>query len=248
MFYEASPAGNIRSGIVQFQSTQQQQVFQNPIGLQQQNLVGLQQMANNMNNSLNPQLTSNTLFQQVAYPRVNTQAFQTNITGNMQNNSNSTTKQKVITGKVTQLQDKFGLVDDEILFQLNACVKGQVPSVGDKVLVEACYMPNMHFKWNATRIQSLNNQQRNAKNYNSRNYNSGNDRGVRKMMNRRDRSRDKDDELERKRRREDRIKEKEKEERNKSPVRRRSRSPKVRRRPRIVPRYMVQVPRITLDM
>lgn len=238
--------------MVPFQPPQQQQVFQNSLGLQQQNLVGLQQMANSMNNSLNPQIASNHIFQQVAYPntRVNAQAFQT---GN-QNNSGSGTKQKVLTGKVTQLHDNFGLVDDEVIFQLNACVKGHIPMLGDRVLVEASYMPNMHFKWNATRLQVLNsnNHPRNSKNFGGSNsYNSGaqsSDRGGRKMMNKRDRSRDRDDDIERKRRREERIKEKEKEERNKSPIRRRSRSPKLRRRSRIVPRYMVQVPRITLDM
>lgn len=251
--------GNIGSGMVQFQPPQQQQVFQNPMGLQQQNLVGLQQMANNMTNTLNPQIASNPIFQQVAYPntRVNTQAFQTNLTAGVQSNSGSGTKQKVFTGKVTQLHDNFGLVDDEVIFQLNACVKGQVPLVGDRVLVEASYMPNMHFKWSATRLQVLssNNQPRNTKNYgNSNSYNSSaqsSDRSGRKMMNRRDRSRERDrgdEEIERKRRREERIKEKEKEERNKSPIRRRSRSPKLRRRSRVVPRYMVQVPRIALDM
>lgn len=233
-----------------FQPPQQQQVFQSTLGLQQQNLVGLQQMAS----SMNPQIGSNHIFQQVTYPntRVNTQAFQT---GN-QNNSGSGSKQKVLTGKVTQLHDNFGLVDDEVIFQLNACVKGHVPMLGDRVLVEASYMPNMHFKWNATRLQVLNSNShpRNSKNFGGSNsYNSGapsSERGGRKIMNKRDRSRDRDrdDEIERKRRREERIKEKVKEERNKSPIRRRSRSPKLRRRSRVVPRYMVQVPRIALDM
>lgn len=239
-----------------FQSPQQQQVFQNTMGLQQQNLVGLQQMANNMSSTLNSQLASNHLFQQVSYPntRVNTQAFQTNLSTNVQNNPGSGTKQKVFTGKVTQLHENFGLVDDEVIFQLNACVKGQVPMVGDRVLVEASYMPNMHFKWSATRIQvlSTNNHPRSSKSYgNSNSYsNPASDRSGRKAINRRDRSRERDrgdDEVERKRRREERVKDRE--ERNKSPLRRRSRSPKVgRRRSRIVPRYMVQVPRIALDM
>jgi hypothetical protein len=34
-------------------------------------------------------------------------------------------------------------------------VKGSNPVVGDRVLVEASYNPNMPFKWNATRIQVL---------------------------------------------------------------------------------------------
>ncbi|KAM6956273.1 cell division cycle and apoptosis regulator protein 1-like [Aplochiton taeniatus] len=34
-------------------------------------------------------------------------------------------------------------------------VKGKTPQVGDRVLVEAVYNPNMPFKWNAQRIQTL---------------------------------------------------------------------------------------------
>ncbi|XP_023220932.1 cell division cycle and apoptosis regulator protein 1-like isoform X3 [Centruroides sculpturatus] len=37
-------------------------------------------------------------------------------------------------------------------------VKGSAPKVGERVLVEAAYNPNMPFKWNATRIQVLPNQ------------------------------------------------------------------------------------------
>lgn len=235
-----------------FQSPQQQQVFQNTIGLQQQNLVGLQQMANNMSSNLNSQLASNHIFQQVTYPntRVNTHAFQTNMNAGVQNNLGSGTKQKVFTGKVTQLHENFGLVDDEVIFQHNACVKDHVPMLGDRVLVEASFMPNMHFKWNATRIQVLSsNKSRNSKSFG--NSNLASDRNSRKIMNKRDHSRERDrgeDEIERKRRREERMKGKDKDDKTKSPLRKRSRSPKVRRRSRIVPRYMVQVPRIALDM
>lgn len=34
-------------------------------------------------------------------------------------------------------------------------MKGKTPQVGDRVLVEAVYNPNMPFKWNAQRIQTL---------------------------------------------------------------------------------------------
>lgn len=235
--------------MVQFQPPQQTQVFQNSLGLQQQNMVDLQQMANNMNNTLNQQIATNPVFQQVTYPntRVNTQAFQTNLNTNVQNNFG--VKQKVFTGKVTQLHDNFGLVDDEVIFQMNACVKGQIPAVGDRVLVEACFMANMHFKWSATRIQVLSpSSKRLSKDSNSFSTALSAEQVGRKLMNRRNRSRERDEEFERKRRREERIKEKNKEERNKSPLRRRSRSPKLRRRSRFVPRYMVQVPKIALDM
>ncbi|XP_043273869.1 cell division cycle and apoptosis regulator protein 1-like isoform X2 [Venturia canescens] len=57
-----------------------------------------------------------------------------------------------------------------------------------------------------------------------------------------------DEEIERKRRREDRIREREKKE-ERSPSRtRRSKSPRPRRRTRVVPRYMVQIPKIALDL
>ncbi|KAK0097267.1 hypothetical protein PV326_002719 [Microctonus aethiopoides] len=60
--------------------------------------------------------------------------------------------------------------------------------------------------------------------------------------------RNEDDEVERKRRREERIREREKKE-ERSPSRtRRSKSPRPRRRTRVVPRYMVQIPKIALDL
>lgn len=41
------------------------------------------------------------------------------------------------------------------VFCLPSAVKGKTPQVGDRVLVEAVYNPNMPFKWNAQRIQTL---------------------------------------------------------------------------------------------
>ncbi|XP_063817636.1 cell division cycle and apoptosis regulator protein 1 isoform X2 [Pseudophryne corroboree] len=66
-------------------------------------------------------------------------------------------KQRVFTGVVTKLHETFGFVDEDVFFQLTA-VKGKSPLVGDRVLVEATYNPNMPFKWNAQRIQTLPNQ------------------------------------------------------------------------------------------
>ena len=40
-------------------------------------------------------------------------------------------------------------------FSLFSCVKGPPPKVGDRVLVEASYNPNMPFKWNANRVQVI---------------------------------------------------------------------------------------------
>ncbi|XP_029635988.1 cell division cycle and apoptosis regulator protein 1 isoform X1 [Octopus sinensis] len=66
-------------------------------------------------------------------------------------------KQRFFTGTVTKIMDNFGFVDDDVFFQMNCC-KGPLPKVADRVLVEATYNPNMPFKWNATRIQVLPNQ------------------------------------------------------------------------------------------
>lgn len=283
------------TGMVQYQ--QQQQVFQTPMGLQQQNMgMGLQQIAASQSVPMNPamtqQLNPNQLFSQVGavtYPSpraLNQAAFQTNIAGvgPVQNAQNNSTKQRVFTGTVTKVHDNFGFVDEDVFFQTTACVKGSNPTVGDRVLVEASFNPTMPFKWNATRIQVLpmsggsniqpsrNIQQQNSNKpfnvqsgYNAvpppmdnsnGNYlppprNQRSSKGA--VGNRRDRSRDRDrddDEIERKRRREERTREREEKE-IKSPVqvtRRRSRSPKVRRRTRIVPRYMVQIPKIALHL
>ncbi|KAK2161171.1 hypothetical protein LSH36_120g04031 [Paralvinella palmiformis] len=66
-------------------------------------------------------------------------------------------QQRVFTGTVTKLHDNFGFVDEDVFFQ-TSCVKGVIPKVGDRVLVEASYNANMPFKWNAARIQVLPNQ------------------------------------------------------------------------------------------
>lgn len=42
-----------------------------------------------------------------------------------------------------------------LFFVFHSAVKGKTPQVGDRVLVEAVYNPNMPFKWNAQRIQTL---------------------------------------------------------------------------------------------
>ncbi|XP_066156460.1 cell division cycle and apoptosis regulator protein 1-like isoform X1 [Euwallacea fornicatus] len=250
------------SGMVPFQQ-QPPQVFQG-MGLGQQNLgLGLQQMAASQLG-----LASNPLFQQqlsaVSYPNtrgLNPNAFQTQ--GNAQNNPG--TKQKVFTGSVTQLHENFGFIDDEVFFSRNVCIKGSNPMTGDRVLVEATYNPSMPFKWNATRVQVMHNnqprdqqQQRQPElnnNFGRRGENPNRDfnrdnRPKPVVGERRNRSRDRDDdEIERKRRREERMREREKEDKDrKSPVRRRSRSPKARRRTRAVPRYMVQIPKINLSL
>ncbi|CAH1283996.1 unnamed protein product [Diabrotica balteata] len=233
-----------------------QPLFQNAMGVQQQNLgLGLQQIHNAITAAapLGSQVANNPIFQQVSYPNrgLNPKAFQSNMS--LQNNQNNGSgRQRVFTGKVTQMHDNFGLVDEEVVFQMNVCVMGSRPTVGDRVLVEAQNTPNMPFKWNATRIQVITGSQ--SRSYGNSNYVPQSDRRRRDGKGR-DRSRDRDrddDEVDRKRRREDRVRERERDDR-KSPLRKRSksrsRSPKgVRRRPRIIPRYMVQIPKINLDL
>ncbi|XP_033230490.1 cell division cycle and apoptosis regulator protein 1-like isoform X2 [Belonocnema kinseyi] len=280
--------------MVQYQQ-QSQQVYQQSLGLQQQNLTmaSMAQLGSNLQPNIAGQLYSQVATVSYPTPRaLNTNAFQQSVTGvaqQVQQNvqSSSSTKQRVFTGIVTKVHDNFGFVDEDVFFQTSACVKGSNPVVGDRVLVEASYNPSMPFKWNATRIQVLpmgnsnnnsntNTHQSNQSNrqqqpirpsgtYNavpppsensSNRFNSSNNSGV-SSANRtkqgrvRERSRDRrndDEEIERKRRREERIREREKKE-ERSPSRtRRSKSPRPRRRTRVVPRYMVQIPKIALDL
>ncbi|XP_042867874.1 cell division cycle and apoptosis regulator protein 1-like isoform X1 [Penaeus japonicus] len=83
-----------------------------------------------------------------------------NIQTNIQNSIANTNaaqqpqKQRVFTGTITKLCADFGFVDEDVFFQ-TSCVKGQAPKVGDRVLVEATYNPNMPFKWNANRVQVI---------------------------------------------------------------------------------------------
>lgn len=199
----------------------------------------------------------------VSYPALKTQQPQ-QATGQ---------KQRVFTGTVTKLHDNFGFIDEDVFFQ-TSCVKGVMPKAGDRVLVEAQFNANMPFKWNASRIQVLpsqaptQNESRPPVKEGSRfdgvpvarqprplmEEPIGRPRGIRRERFDRDRPRRREE-------REKREKEKEKsvDAEETSSVGKRSRSPKVslsprrshspiRRRPRIVPRYMVQVPKYSLGM
>ncbi|XP_023072468.1 cell cycle and apoptosis regulator protein 2 isoform X1 [Piliocolobus tephrosceles] len=66
-------------------------------------------------------------------------------------------KQRVFTGIVTSLHDYFGVVDEEVFFQLSV-VKGRLPQLGEKVLVKAAYNPGQAVPWNAVKVQTLSNQ------------------------------------------------------------------------------------------
>ncbi|XP_006884897.1 PREDICTED: cell cycle and apoptosis regulator protein 2 [Elephantulus edwardii] len=66
-------------------------------------------------------------------------------------------KQRVFTGIVTSLHDYFGVVDEEVFFQLSV-VKGRLPQLGEKVLVKAAYNPGQTVPWNAVKVQTLSNQ------------------------------------------------------------------------------------------
>ena len=71
-------------------------------------------------------------------------------------------RQKVYTGTVTKLYDKFGFVDEDVFFETSV-VKGDLPRIHERVLVEASFNPKMPYKWNASRIQVLPNQTRRSK-------------------------------------------------------------------------------------
>ncbi|XP_035200888.1 cell cycle and apoptosis regulator protein 2 [Oxyura jamaicensis] len=66
-------------------------------------------------------------------------------------------KQRVFIGVVSSLHDYFGVVDEEVFFQLSV-VKGRVPQIGEKVLVKAAYSPGQAVPWNALKVQTLSNQ------------------------------------------------------------------------------------------
>ncbi|EPB69199.1 hypothetical protein ANCCEY_11708 [Ancylostoma ceylanicum] len=63
--------------------------------------------------------------------------------------------QRTFVGVVTKMHDNYGFVDDDVFFQ-HSVIRGTLPRVGEKVMVEASYNPQMPFKWNAYRIQLLN--------------------------------------------------------------------------------------------
>ncbi|XP_039749582.1 cell division cycle and apoptosis regulator protein 1-like [Pararge aegeria] len=90
----------------------------------------------------------------VAYPTpraMNPNMYQNNAS----NQNQQTNEQRVFTGTVTKTHNDFGFVDHDVFYQTSVCVKGSIPKVNDRVLVEATYNPNMPFKWNATRVQVL---------------------------------------------------------------------------------------------
>ncbi|KAJ8400107.1 hypothetical protein AAFF_G00401460 [Aldrovandia affinis] len=66
-------------------------------------------------------------------------------------------KQRVFTGVVSQLQDNYGMVDQEVHFQTSVVI-GRIPQVGEKVLVKAVWDPSVSASWTAQRVQSLNSQ------------------------------------------------------------------------------------------
>ncbi|XP_067008402.2 cell division cycle and apoptosis regulator protein 1 isoform X2 [Anabrus simplex] len=259
--------------MVQYQQQQQQQqVFQSPMQMQQM-FSQVATVSYPTPRALNP-----AAFQSAAVAAAAAAA----VPPVPPANPNPSPKQRVFTGTVTKVHDNFGFVDEDVFFQTSCCVKGSNPVVGDRVLVEASYNPNMPFKWNATRIQvlpmSATAAQRNqttankgfsssgsgtysavpppVENSNSGNFGSRNNQrkigvtGSRRERSK-DRSRDREDEEEdRKKRREERAREREEKEKRSPSVRRRSKSPRPqpRRRARIVPRYMVQIPKIALDL
>ena len=84
------------------------------------------------------------------------------VMGNMQQSTQgpgqTDQRDRVFMGSITKLHDNFGFVDGDVFFQTSV-VKGPVPRINDRALVEATYNPNLPYKWNATRVQVLSNNQ-----------------------------------------------------------------------------------------
>lgn len=202
------------------------------------------------------------------------------------------------TGTVTSIQGECGVIDEECCFYRQNCVKGIMPKLGDRVLVEATTNhKNVSFKWQATRVQVLSSSSLSSANLSSANHSSSKpssnysssvqrDSSVDLYRSRRDyspprrsprrRSRERSpriretavsffiekwklrdfqlfilfpqEDIERKKRREEREKEREKRERERKKSESPRRSPKRKKPAKIVPRYLVQIPKIELTI
>ncbi|KAI6175893.1 hypothetical protein M3Y97_00739600 [Aphelenchoides bicaudatus] len=67
----------------------------------------------------------------------------------------NTPNQRTFVGQVTKLMENYGFIDEDVFFQTSV-IRGPMPRVGDRVMVEATFNPSMPFKWNAFRIQPIN--------------------------------------------------------------------------------------------
>lgn len=66
---------------------------------------------------------------------------------------------RLFDGIVRNMHDDFGFIEaksfeEDIFFQFSH-IRGDLPKVKDSVVGEAIYVPNMPFKWNATRVQKV---------------------------------------------------------------------------------------------
>ncbi|GAB0092404.1 cell division cycle and apoptosis regulator protein 1 [Sergentomyia squamirostris] len=147
---------------------QNQPVYNTNIAMAQQPQASQQQTQNNIPliSQISSQMPSTQIFTQtVSYPTralnpiafnqqpISAASHQTQIGTMIQSSSMSKTHVFNGIGVVTKVQNDVGFIDKEVFFNKNACVKGIVPKVGDRVLVEVTYNQNMPFKWNATRVQ-----------------------------------------------------------------------------------------------
>ncbi|KAL3110206.1 hypothetical protein niasHT_015809 [Heterodera trifolii] len=71
-------------------------------------------------------------------------------------NTQPNRSQRTFIGIVTKLMETYGFVDEDVFFQTNV-IRGSMPRVGDRVMVEANYNPSMPFKWNARSIEKIQN-------------------------------------------------------------------------------------------
>lgn len=154
-------------------SLQSQMMNSNFVGLQ--NLAMAQQAPQNnlalippiggLNNS-NPMFTNQhqTIPYQNARQALNPNAFggvqnQQQIFQSQTNQNNQVSQVCNKIGTVTKFQNNgFGFIDDEIIFHKNTYKGSMPPNIGDRVLVEATYNSSSAFKWNATTVQPIANQ------------------------------------------------------------------------------------------
>ncbi|KAL7072465.1 hypothetical protein ACQ4LE_008298 [Meloidogyne hapla] len=62
--------------------------------------------------------------------------------------------QRTFVGVVTKMMETYGFVDEDVFFQTSV-IRGNLPRLGDRVMVEANYNPSMPFKWNAYLVRLL---------------------------------------------------------------------------------------------
>nr|CAD2172574.1 unnamed protein product [Meloidogyne enterolobii] len=72
-----------------------------------------------------------------------------------QPSSSPARSQRTFIGVITKMMETYGFVDEDVFFQTSV-IRGTMPRLGDRVMVEANYNPSMPFKWNAYQVRLIN--------------------------------------------------------------------------------------------